>query len=494
MRWLVFLSTLVAIPALAQVELAPQFADNMVIQRNQPIRVWGKAAPGEQLELRFNGRTQTTTVAPDSCWQLVLRPMAANPVPQTLEIRSGNHRVQRTNILIGDVWLCSGQSNMEWAFSRDAFFEEEKSAANQPLIRLYNTSFAGKYIYGTLYTDSVRQRLTPERFYEGQWETCTEQSARPMSAVAYYFAKKITSETGVPVGLINLAIGGAPIETFIDSAALAGHPVFRQKLAGNWLENPSLPEWIRERGRQNLGDQGNDHAYKPGYAFKSSIPWFSRLPIAGVLFYQGESNSLEAERVSEFGGLMQLMVKSLRDSWKNPSLPFYYAQLSSIDTSNYQAAYWPLFRDLQRRQLDSIPYSGMAVTSDKGHPTDVHPRDKRTVGYRFAALALYHQYGKKKTVYSGPQLKSVTVKRNRIIARFRHTAGGLTTSDGQPLRELSFNGSDPVNAILKKKKIIIPYTEKPAYLYYGWAPYSKGNLVNDAGLPASTFSTKLSEL
>lgn len=499
MKWWLFGLLMVSVPAFGQLQVAELFADNMVLQRGQPIPIWGKGQPGAELEIRFGNIIRQASVGSDSAWRIVLKAMPANRSPQELEVTTGSERILRRNILVGDLWLCTGQSNMEWTFSRDASFEDELPGTNQPLIRLYNTSFAGKYVYGTAYSDSILAQLNPASFYSGSWENCTEQTVLPMSAVAYYFAQKVTEQTDVPVGLINLAIGGAPIETFIDPGLLATHPEFQSKTTGNWLVNQYLPAWVRERALQNLGvaslqEQYPAHAYKPGFAFSAAIPRWSQLPIAGILFYQGESNSLEPDRVQEYGRLLQLLVQSFRDSWKNPALPFYYAQLSSIDTPHYKADYWPLFRDIQRTQMDSIPNSGMAVTSDVGHPRDVHPRDKRTVGYRLAAWALYHQYGKKDQVFSGPKLRSIAVKRNHLVLRFQHSAGGLRTSDGKALRGFSFDGKTPVNAVLRKTKLKLPYTVLPNHLYYGWAPWSTANLVNGAGLPASTFSQKISVL
>jgi sialate O-acetylesterase len=484
----------------AQLQLADCFADHMVLQRNQLNPVWGKGNPEATILLEFGNIKIETKIQQDSSWRLVLPALKANAEPEKMLIRSGNEVISRQDILIGDVWICTGQSNMEWAFSRDEFAKEEAASTNQPLIRLYNTSFAGKYVYGVPYSDSILKRLQVDSFYSGSWMVCTDQTVQAMSAIGYYFAKEIVTNTGVPIGIINLAVGGALIETFIDKAAIASHPDFKQKLEGNWLYNPALPEWIRERGRQNLAkllafpsseNSGPNHAYKPGFAFEAAIPRLSKLPVAGVLFYQGESNSLEEDRVFEYGSLMQLLVRNYRDYWKNSKLPFYWVQLSSIDTANYAAKYWPAFRNLQRDLVDSIPYSGMAVSSDIGNPGDVHPRNKRTVGKRLAAWALNKHYGKKSVVASGPLLHSVRIRGKKLILRFDYTAGRLQTSDGLNLRGISLDGKTESPAILRKKKILINFIHLPTVVYYGWTPYSTGNLINKAGLPASTFKKQI---
>jgi sialate O-acetylesterase len=501
MRWTLLICLFFCFtPVLGQLRLSGLFSDNMILQRNQPIRVFGTGVPGKLVELRFFNRFYATMAEPDSSWSVVMEPLGVNSQPQKLVVISGRDSIITENILVGDVWLCTGQSNMEWPFSRDAFATEETALAEQPQIRLYNTTYAGKYVYGVPYTDSVLATLNTEEFYSGGWEPCTPQTVQSFSAIGYYFAKKITAETGIPIGVINLAIGGAPIETFISKEALAADPQFKQKATGNWLLNSTLPEWIRERGLQNLGHlsgassqqgPGPDHAYKPGFAYAASIPVFAQLPVAGILFYQGESNSLEAPRVFEYGSLLKLLVRQYRQQWKQPNLPFYWVQLSSIDTSFYKSGYWPAFRDLQRKMLDSISFSGMAVTSDIGDPRDVHPRNKRTVGNRLAAWALHYKYGRENIIPSGPLIKDIRVRKNRLILSFRYSSGGLATSDGQHIRGFSVDGKTGTTVKIKRKKIVLPFNSKPSYVYYGWAPYSSANLINKAGLPASTFRKKI---
>ncbi|MBU7578756.1 MAG: hypothetical protein KAF40_11905 [Flavihumibacter sp.] len=487
-------------PVFGQLQLADCFASNMVLQREKPFSIWGKAVPGTTLKLSFNGYEAVTLVQPDAAWKVELPPMPANNQPATLSVIAGKDTVRLTNLLLGDVWLCTGQSNMEWPFSREEFAKEERKDANQPLIRLYNTHFAGKYIYGVPYADTLVDLLRQGKLYSGAWQPYTPETVQSMSAIGYYFAKRVTQQTGVPVGIINLAIGGAPLETFISRDAMVTHPVFQKKLDDNWLYNPYLPAWIRERGLQNIGHlptsktktgEGPNHAYKPGFAYEAAIPHFSRLPIAGILLYQGESNSLEPARVSEYGSLLRLMAQAYRAAWKDSRLPFYWVQLSSIDTLKYQSAYWPAFRNIQREQLDSIPYSGMAVSSDIGHATDVHPRNKRTVGYRLANWALHYYYGNKQQLPSGPLIKKVKLRSDRLELYFSCQGKGLATPNGQPLRGFSFDGSTPVTAILKRKKVVVPFQHRPDVIYYGWQPYSIGNLVNSEGMPASTFTFKI---
>jgi len=481
----------------AQVQLAPVFTDHMVIQRGQPVTVYGKGIPGSRVAVDFKGKEKTVLVKSDSNWLVRFGNQAADTVPQNIQIVCGSQQLVIRDVLIGDIWVCSGQSNMEFAFSREVHAKQEIQNANQPLIRLFNASFAGKYVYGIAYTDSIFKLLNTSQFYKGKWENCDSNTVKPMSAIAYYFAKKIISYQRVPIGLINLAIGGAPIETFISTKTLQNSR-FAAKVQGNWLTNPDLPEWIRERGSQNLnghvqgfGDElGLNHAYKPGFAYASGIAPLLSFPIKGVLWYQGESNSLEAARVSEYKALIQLLISSYREGWHEQRLPFYWVQLSSIDTSYYHSEYWPQFRDLQRQLVQEIKDGGMAVCSDLGFKKDVHPTNKKDVGERLARWALVQDYGVS-LVPSGPLPLKAIYRNGNIIIRFKYASDSLTTADAKALRGFSLDGKTDVNAVTSNGNIIIPVKDKPQFVYYGWKPFTDANLVNADLLPASTFKIKV---
>ncbi|HRN55450.1 MAG TPA: sialate O-acetylesterase, partial [Agriterribacter sp.] len=277
-----FLAALWSVPAgvSAQFGTADIFSDNMVLQRNQPVHIWGKGTPGDTVWVAFSKEEKTCMVKTDSSWSIYFKKQKANAVPQTIYIKNSREAIALKNILIGDVWLCSGQSNMEWPMVKEMHFKEEVKNANQPLIRLYNPSPAGRYVYGVAYPDSLLKRLNTEEFYSDvNWQQCDSNTVKPLTAVGYYFAKRIVVSENVPVGLINLSVGGAPIETFISRETLQSSKQFSAKVKGNWLENGNLPEWIRERGKQNVGnnpngygdDLGLNHAYKPGFAYASGV-------------------------------------------------------------------------------------------------------------------------------------------------------------------------------------------------------------------------------
>lgn len=491
---LLFFILLMPLYGSAQLQVANFFSGNMVLQRDRPIAVWGRALPACQVEVQLGTVKKTVKVKKDSSWILWLPRQKASSHPLSLQISCGDTAVRFDNLLIGDVWLCIGQSNMEWPMEKELHFAEEKANSHQPLLRFYNPVYAGKNIYGTAFPDSVIQRLTTEKFYTGSWQSCDSASFRTMSAVAYYFAKAITAKIKVPVGMINLSVGGAPLETFIDKDVLVNSQSFASKVKGNWIYNESLPVWVRQRATQNIGNNplapgdeaGPNHAFKPGFAYDAGIEMLTRMPVKGILCYQGESNAQESARVYEYAALSQLLVNDYRQKWKQPQLPFYFVQLSSIDTVNYKGHLWHLFRNEQRKMLQLIPGSGMAVCSDIGARHDVHPVNKKEVGERLARWALHKTY-LAEIIPSGPLPVQAIYKKGKVFVSFQYAAKGLAASDGSTIRGFSTDGINEAKAVFGDQGIYIFTATKPAIIYYGWKPFSDGNLVNSVNLPASTF-------
>ncbi len=493
---IILLRTILIIPffATAQLQVAKIFTDNMVLQRNEPIKIWGKAEPGKSVTVSIGNEKRSTIVQNDSGWAIIFNAQKANTQPQTFLITSGVERIEIKNILMGDVWLCIGQSNMEWPMVKEMHYEEEIQKSQQPLLRFYNPAYAGKNTFNVVFTDSIIQNLTAENFYKGQWQTYESNSIKLMSAVGYYFGQRIANELNVPVGLINMSIGGAPLETFISTNTLKNNLQFSKKINGNWLTNDALPVWIRERGKQNVGnlvnvpndEYGINHAFKPGFAYESGIAPILNFPIKGILCYQGESNAQETERVNEYAALCALMVEDYRARWKQPKLPFYYVQLSSIDTVKYKGHLWPQFRDEQRKMLQLIPYSGMAVCSDIGFKNDVHPTNKKDVGERLARWALHKTYHTS-IIPSGPLPLQAKYKKGKISITFQYSGNNLLTADEKSLRGFSTDGIHECEATIQNSKVVIAVKEKPAFVYYGWKSFTDANLINSEKLPASTF-------
>ncbi len=495
---IIFLLFLFPSAGVAQLQLASIFSGNMLLQREQPIPVWGRSAPGSTVTVSFGGEIRSCKTKPDSSWIVYLRARKANAHPQSLLVSDGNSKIVLQNIIIGDVWLCIGQSNMEFPVMREMHYTEEQYAAQQPLLRFYNPSYAGKNIYAATFTDSVSSRLNKHDFYKGSWQLCDTSSIKTMSAVAYYFGKEVSAKTTVPVGLINLSIGGAPLETFIDKKVLKNSRQFAAKINGDWLLNDALPVWIRERGRQNIGaiqdvaadENGKAHAYKPGFAWDAGIAALLPMPVKGIICYQGESNAQEIERVNEYAALLQLMVNDYRAKWKQPCLPFNFVQLSSIDTVKYNGKLWPQFRDAQRKILQQLRCSGMAVCSDIGARDDVHPLNKKEVGERLARWALNKTYHLN-TVPSGPLPLNARYANAEVVIAFSYQAAGLHTAGNAVLQGFSLDGKNNAQAFIRNGTVVIPAAVKPPCVYYGWKPYSDGNLINSENLPASGFKIEV---
>ncbi len=493
MKVLVIVITFLPLQLWAQLRLASIFSDNMVLQRDQPVHIWGVAKPGESIIVSFRDKQFQTTVRADSSWVITLKKYIADNQPRQLTVTSAGETIVLKNIVTGDVWVCIGQSNMEWPMKSELYYQEQINQAQIPGLRFYNPIYAGKNIYAAVFPDSIAGRLTTKDFYVGEWQISDSNTFKTMSAVAWYFGKKINLKTGVPQGLINLAIGGAPLETFISVEALKQHPLFSAKVSGDWLTNDLLPEWIRQRGKENIGHAeslpfdgtGKNHGYKPGFAFTAGIEPVLPMPVKGIICYQGESNAQETERVTEYNELLELLVNDYRERWKNPGLPFYYVQLSSIDTIRYKGHLWPQFRDEQRKFLDRMPFTGMAVSSDIGDSTNVHPLNKKKIGERLARWAL-HDVHNKNIIPSGPLPLKAVFRQGKVAVYFRYTGKGLATANRGPVKGFTTDTGQQPAATVRRRKVIIKTNEKPRFIYYGWSPFTDANLINSEKLPAST--------
>jgi sialate O-acetylesterase len=511
-RLIAVLGFVAASEARADITLAPVFGHNMVLQRDVSLPVWGRAEPGQNLRVEFAGQTLTTNVDAAGNWRVTLAPLPASFEPRHLKVEAVGipHSAFRTphltNILVGEVWLAAGQSNMEWPLAKEAHASTEVPAATNSTLRLLNLAYAGQYFFAKPFGSNELARMTAEQFHTGAWRPCSPEAAKDFSAIAYYFGREVRQELNMPVGIIHLAVGGSPAEAWIRRAALAGDPELRTMAQGNWLSNTALDDWCRERGRQNLDagiksglpvpadELGLNHPFKPSFLWDAGPARLLPCAIRGVLWYQGESNSLEPRRVAQHEKLFPRLVRDWRAQWGQARLPFLYCQLSSISTNGgYQASCWPEFRDQQRRFLDTIPDTAMAVTSDLGHPTDVHPRNKRDVGHRLAVAALATVYDRD-IEFSGPLVQSATRGDKRVIIRFQH-AKGLKTTDGGPPNGFEMAGYDghfqPAPASIQDDAIVLTSgaVSAPTAVRYAWQPFPNPaqNLVNAAGLPASTF-------
>ena len=462
------------------------YSDNMVIQQNKPFVVAGTADSGKEVVVSFGKQKIITKAAEDGSWKVMFTPMMADGEKYTIAVECGKEKIKFKNVVIGEVWLCSGQSNM-------AFMVKESSHKTQSLANIKDKDIRLYDMKPRVFTDNVEWDSTSlaalnchDYYVPTAWQLQDEENVSDFSAVAYHFGAMLADSLGVPVGLICNAVGGAPAESFIDRKTLEFNPTLVDILY-NWRQNDMIQDWCRGRAAQNITKSTNKlqrHPYEPCYLYETGIAPIACYPIQGAIWYQGESN---AHNVELHETIFPTLVDCWRRTWNNPEMPFYFVQLSSIKRPS-----WPHFRDSQRRMAGSIPFCDFAISSDKGHPTDVHPKEKAPVGERLARLALNQTYGMEHVAQHGPTPVRAFSFRGKTVIEFSD-ANKLMTSDGAPLRGLEIAGKTAgftavdfeKKATIKGNRIII---EGEAHrIRYGWKPFTDANLVNEAGLPASTF-------
>jgi sialate O-acetylesterase len=470
--------------------LASVFSDNMVLQRNQPIVVYGTANGEDRVEVLFRGQKQLVTTDSNGKWKAIFPAMAAGG-PYQLSIQGEGETIVIKNILIGDVWFCSGQSNMAFPLqmSENGLAEVKTAIANSKL-RLLN--WKAMQETDDMAWDSVTLAKTNQlKFFSGNWVVCDSTSAKNFSAIAYYFGKNIMQEENIPIGLIEVAVGGSPIESWIDRYTLE-HDDKEVDVLTNWQKTDFIMPWVRERAGVNLKNATNPkqrHPYDPCYNFEAGVSAFVHFPIKGVLWYQGESN---AHNVGLYEYLLPEMVKSWRNAW-GTEFPFYYVQLSSTDRPS-----WPEFREMQYRLQSQIPNSGMAISMDYGDEKNVHPIKKKEVADRLARLALHYTY-KKSITANGPFAVEAEQKKETIWISFA-SAKQLRTSDNKPVIGFELVNDKgqhfETSAIIVNNKVVIsiPKTENIKTVLYAWKPFTLANLVNESGLPCSTFRLEVNPL
>lgn len=480
--------------------LAEPFTDHMVLQRGVRIMVWGETGPGEAVTVRFAGQQQSSVADSSGRWALQLPAQAACDQPRQLQVASGGETLSITDVLVGDVWVAAGQSNMQFALKQALHGREAMAQANCPEIRLMHRVPAAGGDPGA-YTRLQLQRLTPQQYYRGGWSVCTTQTAGEFSAVAYYFGRELHEQLKVPIGLIDLAVGGTPTESWVRVGALREDPPLRCMVTGSWLENPVLEPWCQQRARDNLAlalrgqaaspteASGPAHPFKPGFCWAAGVEPLLRFPIRGVIWYQGESNAESAERAAQHARLFKLLIEDWRRSWSAPRMPFYFVQLPGMNRPN-----WPAFRETQRRVAAASAHTRMAVTIDLGDRDNVHPPDKREVGRRMALLALADTYGLP-GVYRSPQLQAVHRDGAVVRVDFVDVGEGLKATGAGPINSFELAGDDgefhPAHVQLNRDHVLLhsARVDQPRRVRYAWVawPGTMRLLTNSDSLPLSPF-------
>jgi len=464
-------------------KLASVFTDHMVLQRLKPIPVYGTANAGEAITVQFQNIKLNTLADKYGNWKVVF-PSSKHGGPFTLFVKAKETTLTINDVLIGDVWLCSGQSNMDFKLKNASSGKEElKRNSQNPLLRVYKLNAIAE-TDNTSWDSITLAKTNQLKFFSGTWARADSSSLQDFSAVAYYFGKKITEQEKVPVGLIQVAVGGSGTESWIDRYTLE-HDNLLVDMVSNWRKSDFIQAWCRERADLNLKNAKSPlqrHPYQPCYNYEAGIERLTKFPIQGVIWYQGESNANNIELHEQ---LFKTLVKSWRSKW-NSNLPFYYVQLSSLDRPS-----WPEFRNSQRLMAAQINNVAMAVSSDLGDSLNVHPVNKKPVGERLAKLALKYTY-KKDSVASGPEATKAIRNKDDIVVNFSN-AKKLLTADQKELRgfELLTAKGERIKVATSinqlKVYLKIPKGEEIKEVIYAWQPFTRANLINEAGLPASTF-------
>jgi len=478
--------------ARADVTLPALLGDHMLIQRGLPVHVWGKAAEGESVSVSFRGGTRSTMADSIGLWSVYLPPGdAGGPFELTVK---GNNQITLKDVLVGDVWVASGQSNMEFPVKEAVNAQAEIAGAGHPNIRLFHVK--NKVAHYPL--DDVAAE---------PWTPCTPESVVDFSAIAYFFGRHLHEKLAVPVGLIETSWGGTPAEAWTSLRALsadaslmpvfawwatmnddaATHQLRREKELSQWRRAVDRAKAEGKQPPEFPWEPNIDNSWTPSGLYNAMIAPLTRFPIKGVIWYQGESNA-SSERAWLYAHLFQTMIQDWRRSWGQGDFPFLLVQLANFKTG--PDAQWPELRDAQRQAL-ALSHTGMAVTIDIGDPDDIHPKNKQDVGLRLALAARAIAYGEK-IEYSGPLFRQATPEGRSMRVWFDHTGGGLTARGGA-LAGFEIAGSDhkfvPAEAVIDGATIVVSSTAvtAPAYVRYGWSDDPHCNLYNADGLPASPF-------
>lgn len=483
-------------------QLPAIYSDNMVLQRKMPLSLEGIANAGDEVTLSIEKESAGSKkskakpqivqqvkvkTASNGKWNAIFTPFEAG-IGYQLRISTTKKSILYKNIAFGDVFLCSGQSNMAWKLANEATFDKNTDYSDVN-IRIFDMK-PRREMLAQEWELTVLDSINRLEYYKStSWQSLTNENAPDFSAVAYFFGKEISRSENIPIGLIQNAIGGSNLESWVDRKTLEFE---FPEIMRDWIKNDFLMDWVRERASQNvkLSEGKARHPYEPSYLFASGILPLKKYPISGVVWYQGESN---AHNIETFERLFPLFVNSWRGYFANEKLPFYVVQLSSINRPT-----WGYFRDAQRRLSKMIPNIYMAISSDLGHPTDVHPRQKKQVGERLALWALHTQYGRNVSPYSA-EYKSVESKNGIITIDFGSNET-LKTSDGKVLQGFELAEIEgmytPASAEIitgGKVRISSEKVKNPKYVRYNYAPFANGNLINAQNLPTSTFKVKISE-
>ena len=477
------------IEAQAAVTLPSILAEHMVVQQNLPVHLWGDAALGERVSVEFRGKHAETTPDALGHWSVYLPPGSAGG-PFQLSIR-GTNEIIFNDILVGDVWFASGQSNMEFPMGLNHWWhlgvlnmESEISSTNLPNLRLFHVDMQ----YSALPKTDMSART---------WKAASPESVSDFSAVAYFFGKELVEKEGIPIGLIEADVGGTPIEAWTSLKALSTDstymPIFTQ-----WADatDKEAKDEMRERLQgsqgQTIPERRSRFFSAPAYLYNAMVAPVTPFPIRGVIWYQGESNT-DSVRAPLYARMYPTLIDDWRNRWGEGDFPFLFVQLANFKVAQDFSG-WATVREAQLKTL-ALANTGMAVTIDVGDSSDIHPRNKQEVGHRLALWARAKVYGENNIAFSGPLFRQSTVEGSQVRIWFDYSENGLVVR-GDDLRDFEIAGADgkfvPALAVIDGNTVVVssPLIQSPVYVRYGWSSDPECHLYNKDGLPASPFTSR----
>lgn len=495
---------------LAELKVPHFFSDHMILQRERVAAIWGKADAGAEVTVSFKGKSATAKAGADGKWRAQIETGAADAKGAVLTISAGADKIEIQDVLVGEVWFASGQSNMFYTMNRSPEYAGLIAESNHPALRMFNAP---------LVTAEANQEDI-----DGSWKAATPETVADYSAVAFFFARKLHLELGVPVGVIKSAWGGKPVETFTSREALNTLPgtkalvdamlkdesTYEQAKADaayatkleQWKATMAAAKGKADVDRKRLPKKPDAPKRplltegRPGVLYAAMIHPFVGYTMRGAIWYQGEGNARPG--AVPYDQTLPLMINDWRKRWGD-EFSFYYVQLASYHAPSTEPGTpdsWALTQDRMRLVLATTPKTGMAVTNDVGEANDIHPKNKKDPGERLARWALAKDYAKE-LIYSGPLFKTSEVKDGAIRVTFDQAGEGLKSRDGGALKRFEIAGADKkwkwADAKIDGKDAVIvsnAEVKQPVAVRYAWAANPEGaNLVNSDGLPASVFRT-----
>lgn len=468
----------------AAVKLPAIIGDHMLLQRDAPVRIFGMADPGESVTVSYRGQTATTTATALGRWEAWLAPLTpAAAAAMTIN----NLKIE--DVLVGDVWVGSGQSNMQWDVTRTNNAPAEIAAANFPQIRFF-------YV-------PRKPSPTPVEDVDAKWVVCTPENVKDFSAVLFYFGRQLHKDLNVPMGLIHSSWGGTPIAAWISGPSLHSNPTlapFNTWWAGQIAAYPAnmvryeqnLKKWeaATTKGPKPGLPMGPGNPHEPTTLYNGMIAPIAKYSIKGALWYQGETEAGRSQG-HIYGDALETLVTDWRRAFGQGNFPFFYVQLANFGNAA-KNGHWMRVQEGQVKAAN-LKKTGVAIINDIGEATDIHPRNKQDVALRLSLLARHIAYGQTGFVYSSPLYRQATTENGAMRVWFDHAGTGLKTRDNGPVKGFTIAGADgkfvPATATIKGDTVLVsnPGVATPTAVRYAWDYNPDANLVNSANLPASLF-------